>query len=131
MWPPGTTNYDFRVRYDGSTLELCVGGLDVLSTSALPLEGKSIEFRSLLYARLEYISVNFATLSPRLTIARSGDNVILMWPVGVTGSTLRSATDLGLPAPWPVVPKIPVVVNGSNVVTEPIFGLQQFYTLAP
>ncbi len=127
-WPPGT-NYDFRVLYDGSTLELYVGGLRVLWTSALPLDEIGIEFSSSVYAKLDYIGVNFAPFSPRLTIARSEDNVILMWPTDVTGFSLRSTTDPGLPAPWPPVSKVPVVVNGSNVVAEPMSSLQQFYRL--
>ncbi len=125
--PPGTS-YDFHVRYDGTNLYL-FEGVRGLETPALPLDKKSIRFESSVYAKLDYISVSYVPLSPRLTITRSEDNVILMWPTDPPGFTLQSTTDLTIPESWVTVSKDPVVVNGSNVVTEPISGLRQFYRL--
>jgi uncharacterized repeat protein (TIGR03803 family) len=68
--------------------------------------------------------------SPRLTIGRSGANVILTWPTyDSPGMTLQSATNPGAAA-WNAVSPGPLLVNGQNTVTNPIAGAQQFYQLS-
>ena len=79
---------------------------------------------------------SFTTLSlilPQLTINVTGTNVFLMWPTGFDTLQytyrLQSTTNLVSPVVWfPVFPD-PVVVNGQNIVPNPISGTQQFYRL--
>jgi uncharacterized repeat protein (TIGR03803 family) len=67
--------------------------------------------------------------APQLTLTRSGANVILSWPATAAGFTLQSTTNLGLPAFWTTNSPAPVLVNGQNVVTNALSGIQQFYRL--
>src|SRR6266542_1681873 len=64
---------------------------------------------------------------PRLTIIRSGVNVILTWPSNAAGFTLQSVTNFVLPAVWTNVAPGAVVVNGQNTVTNPISSARKFY----
>jgi hypothetical protein len=64
-----------------------------------------------------------------LTITLSRSNVVLTWPTNATGFTLQSTTNPALPMAWTNVSLGPVVVNGMNMVTNPISGPQQFYRL--
>jgi len=63
-----------------------------------------------------------------LNIQKEGSNVILSWSTNAPGFNLESTLNLAAPAWNPVSPD-PVVVNGQNVVTNPIAGAQQFYRL--
>jgi uncharacterized repeat protein (TIGR03803 family) len=66
-----------------------------------------------------------------LTIIPYGDNVILAWPTNAAGFTLQSTTNLGSPAGWSTNSSEPVVViDGQNVVVNPITGKQMFFRLA-
>jgi hypothetical protein len=64
-----------------------------------------------------------------LSIQRAGTNVILTWPTNVLGFNLASTFNLGAAASWFTNAPPPVVVNGQNVVTNPIIGAQKFYRL--
>jgi uncharacterized repeat protein (TIGR03803 family) len=66
---------------------------------------------------------------PQLTITHSGANVILTWPTNAVGYTLQSTTNLVSPAEWATNSHTPVVINGQNSITSPIFGARQFYRL--
>jgi hypothetical protein len=46
-----------------------------------------------------------------------------------TGLTLESTTNLVSPAVWITNSPAPVVVNGQNIVTNPITGSRTFYRL--
>jgi uncharacterized repeat protein (TIGR03803 family) len=65
---------------------------------------------------------------PQLAITLSGANVVLTWPASAVSFTLESTTNL-LAAAWSTNLPVPVVINGQNVVTNPITGTQQFYQL--
>jgi hypothetical protein len=67
---------------------------------------------------------------PRLTIIRSGTNVVLTWPANATGFALQSTTNLVSPAVWSAVSPAPVVVNTNNAVTNTISGARKFYRLS-
>jgi uncharacterized repeat protein (TIGR03803 family) len=67
---------------------------------------------------------------PQLTVMPSAANVILTWPTDDLGFHLQSTTNLVCPAFWSVVTLEPVVLNGQNVVTNPISGARQFYRLS-
>jgi hypothetical protein len=71
---------------------------------------------------------------PQLTITPSRPNVLLAWPTNnagydYSGFTLQSTTNLGSPAVWATNSPAPVVINGQNIVTNPLSGSQQFYRL--
>jgi uncharacterized repeat protein (TIGR03803 family) len=68
--------------------------------------------------------------APQLTITPSGAKVILSWPATAAGFTLQSTTNLGSLAFWTTNSPAPVVVNGQNVVTNPLSGAQQFFRLS-
>ena len=80
------------------------------------------------------------SLTPQLTITLSGTNVILAWPINVSGFTLEFTTNLVQPVAWSANVwnnntyntnlTAPVVIGGQNVVTNPIAGSQMFYRLA-
>jgi len=74
----------------------------------------------------EISSMTIAGLT--LNIQLVGTNAILSWP-NVAGFTLASSLNLGAGAVWTTNLPPPVVVNGQNVVTNPIAGSQQFYRL--
>ena len=64
-----------------------------------------------------------------LNIQMVGTNAVLSWPTNVPGFNLASSLNLGAGAVWSTNLPPPVVVNGQNVVTNPIANTQQFYRL--
>ena len=67
--------------------------------------------------------------TPRLTITFSGSSVVMVWPTNLLNFTLQSTTNLD--PVWSPVPLSPVIINGQNVVTNPISGVpQQFFRLS-
>lgn len=64
-----------------------------------------------------------------LSITLVGGSVVLMWPTAATGVTLQSSPNLVGPLVWTPVSPPPIVINGQNVVTNPISGGQMFYQL--
>jgi len=67
---------------------------------------------------------------PRLTITRSGRDVLTTWSTSATGFALESTTNFASPAVWTIVSSTPAIVNGRNTVTNPAFGRQQFFRLS-
>jgi hypothetical protein len=70
---------------------------------------------------------------PQLTITPSGPNVILGWPTNYagfdySGFTLQSTTNLISPL-WTTNLPAPVLVNGKNIVTNPLSEAPQFFRL--
>ena len=77
------------------------------------------------------------TIEPQLTITLSGTNMILSWPTSDTGYTLECATNLVPPVVWYATNvwnyfdgTTLTIIDGQNVVTNPISGSQMFYRLA-
>ena len=68
--------------------------------------------------------------SPPLAITPSGSNVLLTWPTNAIGFMLQSATNPTFSSIWGNVSPAPVVVNGQNIVTNPVSGNQAFYRLS-
>jgi hypothetical protein len=64
-----------------------------------------------------------------LNIQVVGPNAILSWPTNTFGLKLASTLNLGTGPVWSTNLPSPVIVNGQNVVTNPIAGAQQFYRL--
>jgi hypothetical protein len=77
---------------------------------------------------LEISSMAIAGLA--LNIQLAGTNVVLSWPTNASGFNLASSFNLGAGGGWSTnnLPS-PVVVNGQNIVTNPITNAQQFYRL--
>jgi len=76
------------------------------------------------------LSLASTNSAPRLTILLFGADVILTWPTNAPGFTLQSATNLASPVVWTNISPVPVVVNGSNTVLNPISGTRQYYRLS-
>ena len=77
-----------------------------------------------------YVTVQPSTLpTPILGATRQTSNMVLSWPTNATGYTLQSTTNLSTAAVWGVVSPPAVVVNGQNVVTNPMSGPRKFYRL--
>jgi len=75
------------------------------------------------------------SFTPQLVPVRSGANIVLTWPTNYagfdyTGYTLQFTTNLGSSAVWTPNYFPPVVVDGQNMVTNPISGTQRFYRLS-
>ena len=65
-----------------------------------------------------------------LNIQLVGTNAVLSWTTNTPGFNLASSLNLGAAAAWSTNNLAsPFVVNGQNVVTNPIAGAQQFYRL--
>jgi uncharacterized repeat protein (TIGR03803 family) len=71
----------------------------------------------------------FTLPGPTLDIAQSGPNVILTWTAAVSGYTLQSSPTIGPAASWSTVVPSPVIINGSNTVTNLIAPNAKFYRL--
>lgn len=63
-----------------------------------------------------------ASPAPQLTVVRSLDAVVLMWPDDSAGFVLKVATNLVSPIIWYSVSAVPRFINGQNVVTNPVSG---------
>jgi hypothetical protein len=85
----------------------------------LVFAGQGFKFTALAFA---------AASSPALTIANSGGNEIISWPVAFAGYVLQS-TSLLRPANWQNVTQSRVTNNSSLVVTIPQSGGQAYYRL--
>ncbi|MFZ0826927.1 MAG: hypothetical protein WAO02_05855 [Verrucomicrobiia bacterium] len=76
------------------------------------------------------VTFDFAgSAPPQLFILRSGTNVVVTWPTNAAGFTLQAATNLASPAVWITNSPPPVVISGTNTVTNAISGTQKFYRL--
>jgi uncharacterized repeat protein (TIGR03803 family) len=69
------------------------------------------------------------SLGTKLTIVRSGTNVVVTWPTNATVFTLESTTNLVPPVVWSTNSPMPVVISGTNTVTNAISGTRKFYRL--
>jgi hypothetical protein len=67
---------------------------------------------------------------PKLTLTASTAHAVLTWSTSAGGFTLESTTNLRSSAIWTTVSPVPVIVNGQNVVTNPISGKQKFFRLS-
>ena len=66
--------------------------------------------------------------SPRLTLVRSGSNVILSWPSSATGFSLQFTTNLN-PAAWTSVAQTAVLSGTQYQVPVPAALQKQFFRL--
>jgi hypothetical protein len=68
-------------------------------------------------------------ISPRLSIARAGENVLLSWPTNSDGFVLQQNANPGTPT-WQTVTNTPVVNNGVNQVMLPATGAEALFRLS-
>ena len=78
-------------------------------------------------------SISLPVSPPHLTVIASGGNFILAWQPNeagfdYSGYILQSTTNLASSV-WTTNLPAPVVVNGTDFVTNPISGSQQFFRL--
>ncbi len=71
----------------------------------------------------------FALVPPRLTITRSGNNVIICWPSPSTGFKLQQTVSLA-PGSWTDVSQTPTDNGTTKCVTLPIASATTFYRLS-
>jgi uncharacterized repeat protein (TIGR01451 family) len=70
------------------------------------------------------------TIVEQMTIARSGNNIVVSWPTDVGTYTLESANSLTPPITWTTVSSPPVQTVGSmNTVTIPIGSGSRYFRL--
>jgi len=128
----------FAVNADGTgftNLHSFTGGKDGANPEgALILSGNTLYGMARYGGAYSDGTVFSLSFPPQLTILPSETNVILTWPTNYagfdyTGYTLESTTNLGPSAVWATNAPAPVVVNGQNIVTNPITGTQQFFRL--
>ena len=67
--------------------------------------------------------------SKRLSINRTGTNVVLSWPAAATGFTLTATPQLGTNATWTSVTNPPSLLGTNQVVTNAAVGTSRFYRL--
>ncbi len=68
-------------------------------------------------------------LQPKLTLVQSGGNVILSWPTNSGGLALQYTTSLVPPVTWSSNLQRAFIINGQNVVTNPLTGTEMFFRL--
>jgi len=78
-------------------------------------------------AQQQISKVTFVNL-PFITAQRTGNNLVLSWPVGPTDLSLQFCTDLGL-QDWQYEPATPSTVNGIKSVTVSLSGPAKYYRL--
>ena len=71
----------------------------------------------------------FSLTMPKVTLVPVQTNLVVRWPTNALGLTLQSVTNLSSGTSWTNVSQAPVVLNGQNVVTNPVSGAQKFYRL--
>jgi len=72
---------------------------------------------------------SLSLLGPLLRIIPYAAYAILTWSTNAAGFTLQSTTNLVSPAVWTTVSPGPIVLDGQNLVINPISGTQKFYRL--
>jgi len=119
-----TNVYNFLPASGGSTpyAGLLLSGYTLYGTTYIGHTSNNGTLFSLSYA-------------PQLQMISSSTNAILKWPTNntgfdYTGFALQFTTNLGPSAIWNTNPSTPVLVNGLNIVTNPITPPQRFFRLS-
>src|SRR5262249_29603893 len=124
----------FALNTDGTGLTSFNNLIAAIPNSSLVLSGYSLYGTAFSGGDNGKGSVFSVSFLPKLTLSRSDDSVVLMWPTNVAGFsyagfTLETTTNLISPV-WTTNLPAPVLVNGQNTVTNPINGTQQFFRLS-
>jgi hypothetical protein len=70
-----------------------------------------------------------AVVRTSLAIQLLATNVVLSWPAAAAGYAPQASSSLAQTNGWSDVPQLVIVTNGSNTVTVPVSGTNQFYRL--
>jgi uncharacterized repeat protein (TIGR03803 family) len=63
-----------------------------------------------------YGTIFSVSTPPQLSIATTGNNLLLSWPTNAPGFSVQTSTNLSLPQPWSTLGQQPIVVNCHNTV---------------
>jgi hypothetical protein len=127
----GSTTQNYT--WDGSSSTL-INGVDYLKFSGVTSAGGTLTIvfgnttaeTDLNGFQLQLI---VAVVPVQLTIAPSGNNVIVTWPTnGTSGFNLQSRTNLVVGS-WTAVGGSPAIVGSNYQVTVPASGVAQFFRL--
>jgi len=69
------------------------------------------------------------TVAPTLWAARSGNDLVLSWPMSTQNFVLQATTDLTDPASWITLTNEAVIVNQQITITDAMVGARRFYRL--
>ncbi len=129
----GGNGADYIAKWDGSSWSALGSGMNsrvlVLAVSGNTLYAGG-HFTVAGAKESEYLARASLLTPAAVSVLRSGANIIFTWPTNATGVTLQSTTNLTSPVVWTTNAPAPVVVNGQNTVTIPIFGTHQFFRLS-
>ena len=120
----GQQELSLYLQEDGGAVQHYDSGL-VQEATAFP----DIKVTISINGQVCFDTVFAVSASPvRLKMIPSGANVILTWPTNGPGYALQSTTNLGSLV-WTTNSSASVIINGQNVVTNPISGTHQFFRL--
>ncbi len=138
-FPAGTNNF-FTNGYT-FTGAMNIGLTNVILQLAdgtlVPLTSTNAAAVGLVLTNGDNVQVNYGFIPgqcnsclPQLAITSAGTNVVLAWPTNFPVFGLELATNLAAPAGWKTNSRVPVVIGGVNVVTNPASGGARFYRLS-
>ena len=84
-----------------------------------------------LYSTIASVNVTYnpPITPPVLGIVKQNSSLVFTWPTNASGYVLQCSPDLGPAAIWSTNMPSPVVVDGQNVVTNPLSGSRMFFCL--
>jgi hypothetical protein len=127
----GTYGVDLRPNTDGLSLQAGSYGLDHGMVLAMPYNGSINTVTRPSGAAPDIGAYEYgsaALVTPSLTIAKSGANIILQWPANILPNwTAQQTTDLL--SGWSSVTAIPVLTNGVWQLTVPRQSGSHFFRL--
>jgi uncharacterized repeat protein (TIGR03803 family) len=127
----------FAINTDGSGFTILhnfTGGVDGgapwgrLLLSGNTLYGTTAGYQGPTSSYGTVFSIALPSKQPQLTIASSGQNVVLSWPTTATDFTLQFATNLLSPV-WTTNLPEPAIINGQYTITNFVSGTPQFFRL--
>ncbi len=129
-------DYSIQVSSDGntwSTIYSTTNGPGSINDLAAPGSGRYVRMygtqRATQYGYSLWDFEVFSALTPQLTIAPSGTNVVVSWPNTLNGWSLQASPVLGVPGSWTNFGISPLFLNSEYIVTNSVSGPAQFYRL--
>jgi len=115
--PTSSSNFVSGVWYGAITVQQLATNLVLKADGGLGRSGQSQSFDVL--------------IAPKLSIARSGDSILLSWPTAATGFALERTPSLSSQTSWVPVRDFPIVAGDSQLVTNAVSTTNIFYRLRP
>lgn len=130
--PTGVGFGTFRPSVAMTTRQICLAAKGEINSHNRPELGPDTQPQTTFYVVLSHPDAQPDPRSPAvsLSIRRSGNNLVLSWPVSAAPFTLQATSTLSPPA-WADVQPPPtiIVVDGQNTVTLPIGPGNRFFRL--